>query len=171
MYRLCKAILVAYVDQIQNVIFRICLRGGEMLLKIPLRNPISFGEESTNETEVEECFDFWLQRVCQDVKRNDPTIDEVEIDPRGELCTFDDTDMRLLRDALHKNSYVKSLILRNIDIDQKSAEHLKDILCNTNALTSVQMEEIRGGEGPLVSALALTLNPMKNIQSSADKRM
>ena len=137
-----------------------------MLLKIPLRNPISFGEESTNETEVEECFDFWLQRVCQDVKRNDPTIDEVEIDPRGELCTFDDTDMRLLRDALHKNSYVKSLILRNIDVDQKTAEHLKAILqSNTNAITSVQMEEIRGGEGPLVSALALTLNPMKNIQT------
>jgi hypothetical protein len=116
--------------------------------------------------DVEECFDFWLQRVCRDVKRNDPTIDEVEIDHRGELCTFDDTDMGLLRDAMHKNRFVKSLVLRNVTIDKNSAEHFKEILqSDSNALTTIHMEEIRGGEGPLACALAFTLNPISTVQT------
>jgi hypothetical protein len=137
-----------------------------MILRKSHHNSLSFSEESTNETELDECFDFWLQQVCNDVKRNDPSIDEVEIDNRGELCTFDDIDMKLLKDAMHNNRFVTSLVFRNITIDKNSAGHLKAVLqSNSNAVTNIHMEEIRGGEGPLAGALALTLNPKSTVQT------
>lgn len=166
MYRIGKTILSAYFHRIRIFFFRMLLQGAQVLLGRTLRNSVSFEEESTDETEIEECFDFWLQRVCHDVEQNDPTIDEVEIGHSGELCTFDDTDMMLLRDAMFRNQYVTSLILRNITIDKNSAEHLKDIIqSNSNAVTYIHMEEIRGEEGPLACALALTLNPKSTVQT------
>jgi len=136
------------------------------MFKSPIRNSLSLEEELTSGTEIHDCFDFWLQRVCHDVKRNDPTIDEVEIDHGGEVSSFDATDMRLLRDSMQNNRFVTSLIFRNVTFDKNSAEHLKAVLqSNSNVVTNIHMEEIRGGEGPLAGALAITNNPMSTIQS------
>lgn len=166
MYRICKAtILVAYIDSIRMFFVALYLRGKEMILK-RAKGYTSLPEEPRDEIDADECFDFWLRRVCRDVKRNDLTIDEVEIDHRGETNTFDDSDMKMLRDAMHSNRYVKSLVLRNVTIVKESAEYLKDILqSRSNALTNLHMEEIRGGEGPLAAALALTIQPKSTVQT------
>ncbi|VEU34798.1 unnamed protein product [Pseudo-nitzschia multistriata] len=115
---------------------------------------------------MDECFDHWLQEVCDGVKRNDAAIDEVEIDHSGELHTFDATDMRLLKDAMEGNRFVTSFVFRYITIDKKTAELLTTMLASsTNAITNLHMEEIQGGEGTNAAALALTLNPESSIKS------
>jgi len=125
-----------------------------------------FIEDSIHCNEIDKCFDNWLQQVCSDVKRNDPTIDEVEIDHCGELHMFDDTDMRLLTDALKGNRFVTSLKFRSVSIDKKTAELLKGMLqSSTNAITNLHMEEIRGEEGTIAVSLALTLNPKSSVKS------
>ena len=165
-FSLYKAIFSPYVDHIGMVFFKICLRAREIILDRPIYTSPSFGEESTNGTDTDECFDYWLHRVCHDVKRNDTAIDEVEIDHGGELCSFDGTDMRLLTDAMQTNRFVTSLIFRNITIDGYSAELLKAMLqSSSNSITNLQMEEIRGGEGPIAAVLALTLNPKSSIKT------
>ena len=165
MYRINKTILAAFIDIIRMFFLGLYLRAQEMISE--RRNCYSvLPEEPRNEIDADECFGFWLRRVCRDVKRNDPTIDEVEIDHRGETNTFDNTDMKLLRDAMHSNRFVTSLVLRNVTVDKQSAEHLKAIIqSRSNVLTNLHMEEIRGGEGPLAAALALTLHPKSTVQS------
>ena len=64
--------------------FRIYLRGEDMISEKTIRYSRFYSEESTAEIESEESFNFWLLRVCRDEKRNDPIIDAVEIDHRGE---------------------------------------------------------------------------------------
>lgn len=165
MYRICKVILTAYIDSMRLFFLRIYLRGEEIVTKRTLRYS-RLHEEFRTEMEVEEQFDFWLRRVCRDVKRNDPTIDEVEIDHRGEASTFDEADMKLLRDAMHSNRFVTSLLLRNISINKKSTEYLKDIFqSNSHVLKNIHMEGIQGGDALLACSLALTLNPTSHIQT------
>jgi Ran GTPase-activating protein (RanGAP) involved in mRNA processing and transport len=178
-FRICKEIIFSsFIEQIDiTVFFTIFGRVKDTIFFnqrpeniLDRATSSSFGEESTQETEIEnECFDFWLQRVCRDVKNNDPTIDEVEIDHYGEqLCSFDSTDMMMLSDAMETNTFVTSLIFRNIQIDKCSAEHLKSILQNnSNSITNLQMEEIHGGggEGLMATAIALTLNPTSSINT------
>ena len=84
MYRICKAIIAAYIDTIRMLFFRIYLRGEDMISEKTIRYSRFYSEESTAEIESEESFNFWLLRVCRDEKRNDPIIDAVEIDHRGE---------------------------------------------------------------------------------------
>lgn len=165
MYRICRVILAAYIDNMRFFFFRIYLRGEQIIANRKLRYS-RLHEEFRTEMQAEEPFDFWLRRVCRDVKRNDPTIDEVEIDHRGETSSFGETDMRLLRDALQTNRFVTSLILRNVSIDKKSAEYLKDMLLSrSHALKNIHLEGIHGGEGLVACSLALTLNPTSGIQT------
>ena len=50
--------------------------------------------------------------------------------------------MRLLRDAMHTNRFVATLVLRNIIIDKNSAEYLMAILQSSfNALKIIYLEE------------------------------
>jgi hypothetical protein len=144
LFRICKEIIFSsFIEQIDiTVFFTIFGRAKETIFlrqrqvnvldRAILETDSSFGEESTQETEMEnECFDSWLQRVCRDMKNNDPTIDEVEIDHYGEqMCSFDSTDMMILSDAMETNTVVTSLIFRNIKIDKCSAEHPKQFQHN-----------------------------------------
>ena len=137
-----------------------------MIFRRQMEDSLMLGEESKNETEVNECFDFWLRRVCNDVKQNDPSIDEVEIDHRGVRCTFNDTDMRLLRDSIEKNQFVTSLVFRNVNMNKTSAEYLETILkSNSNAVANIHMEEITGEHGPMAGARALTINPTGTVET------
>jgi Ran GTPase-activating protein (RanGAP) involved in mRNA processing and transport len=125
---------------------------------------ISFGEdeESTLGTGTE-CFEAWFFRVCEAVQRNDPSIEELEIDC-GESSLFDDTDMMAIACAMRNNTVVSHLVFRNIAIDGCSAQHLQPMLMNTKSISSLRLEEIRG-EGPMAVALALSLNPTSSIRT------
>lgn len=119
-------------------------------------------EESTLGTGTE-CFEAWFHRVCEAVQRNDPSIEELEIDC-GEPSLFDDTDMMALADAMRANTSVTHLVLRNIVIDGCSAQHFKPMLINTKSISSLHLEEIRG-EGPMAAALALSGNHISCIRT------
>jgi hypothetical protein len=119
-------------------------------------------DESTLGTGTES-FEEWFYRVCEAVHRNDPSIEELEIDC-GESSQFDDTDMMALRDAMRENTRVSHLVIRNMAIDGCTAQHFHPMLVNTKSILSLRLEEIRG-EGPMAAALALSHNPVSSIRS------
>ena len=137
-----------------------------MVFRKQTQGSLPIGYEQKPVAEVNECFDFWLRRVCNDVKKNDPSIDEVEIDHGGEPGNFKEADMKLIKDAIEMNRFVTSLFFRNVNISKNSAEYLKSILeSNSNAVANIRMEEITGEDGPIAGARALTINPTGTVQT------
>lgn len=119
-------------------------------------------DESTLGTGTE-TFEEWFYRICEALLRNDPSIEELEINCR-ESSQFDDTDMMALRDAMRDNTRVNCLVLRNIAIDGCTAQHMHPILVNAKSLSSLRLEEI-SGEGPMAAFMALSHNPISSIRS------
>jgi hypothetical protein len=123
---------------------------------------LSEDDESTLGTGTQS-FEEWFYQICEAVSRNDPSIEEMEIDC-GESSQFDDSDMMALRTAMQDNTRVNRLVLRNIAIDGCTAQHFQPLLVNTKTISSLRLEEI-SGEGMIAAALALSHNPVSSIRS------
>jgi Ran GTPase-activating protein (RanGAP) involved in mRNA processing and transport len=103
----------------------------------------------------------WLERTCEALRRNDPSIEELEIGLADD--SFDDDDFIAVSDALRNNRVVNRLVFRSAKMGGNASLYLTPMLKNTKSITALHLEGL-GEEGQIAVALALTLNTMTSIQ-------
>jgi Ran GTPase-activating protein (RanGAP) involved in mRNA processing and transport len=142
--------------------FSVCHLAREAFRRRAIQDVDVVCEDSTNETSLgTESRESWLERTCTRLRRNDPTIEELELDS-GEN-SFDDDDIMVLSDSLRKNHVVSRLVFRNVKVSENAFQYLTPMLKNTNSITALHLEE-SGIEGQIAVAMALSLNPMSRIR-------
>jgi len=162
-------VLLSLCRRVKNVFCRPVIANGIPSVDIfsPSLVLTSDGEESLMEDddmhETDESFETWFRRICEAVRQNDPSIDELELDCKDDSVCMNENDMKTLADAMQDNQFVTGLILQNMTINERAAEHLKRLIRQTNSIISLTLEEVEG-EGCMAVARALTLNPGSSVR-------
>ena len=146
--------------------FSLCWRGKEACRPPAIEDVDHATSDCHDESVVEmapnqEFSPEWLARTCQGMKRNDPHLDEIEIDPGDH--DFGDDQIMELAESLRNNQTVSRLVLRNMEIGKCGSSYLIPMLKNTKSIRTLYLEDTRG-EGQIAVATALSLNAMSSIQ-------
>eukprot|EP00980_Cylindrotheca_fusiformis_P005222 scaffold1119_cov120-Cylindrotheca_fusiformis.AAC.2 len=103
----------------------------------------------------------WLKQVCGSLKRNDPTVDRLDIDAdKSSLC---DDDIMAIYDALVQNHVLSNINFRNIKLKMDATLNLAPILQNSQSLQLLHIEE-SGTKEQIAVAMALSLSSISSIR-------
>jgi Ran GTPase-activating protein (RanGAP) involved in mRNA processing and transport len=138
----------------------ICRRAHEVFKRRAILDVDSSTAEWTEESEILSEL-TWLERTCKALRRNDPSVEILEIDSR-ENC-FGLGDIEELSKSLSTNDSVSQLILRNLEIPEAAIISISRMIISAESINSLHLEE-SGTGGQMAVAHALSSGSMSSVR-------